>query len=63
LAEYFDRPADFKDFQAVAARASKRDLSSFFNEWIFSAKSSEFLQGNSSIGEIVQRYSEPPPKR
>jgi hypothetical protein len=38
-------------------------LSSFFNEWIFSAKSSELLQGNSSIGEIVQRYSEPPPKR
>lgn len=63
LAEYFDRPADFKDFQMVAARASQRDLSGFFNEWIFGARSSELLLGNSSIREIVQRYSEPPPKR
>ena len=62
LAEYPDRPADFKDFQRVAERVSKRDLSRYFREWIFGVESSELLQGNSSIEEIVQRYSGPPPK-
>jgi hypothetical protein len=60
LREFSDRPADFKDFQDVAARVSQRDLSCFYHEWIFGAESSKLLQGNSSIQEIVQRYREAP---
>ncbi len=62
LEEFSDRPADFEDFQDVATRVSKRDLSHFFHEWIFGVESSELLQGNSSVQEIVQRYQEAPPK-
>ncbi len=59
LAEFSDRPAGFRDFQGVAERVSKRDLSGFFNEWIFGAESSALLMGNASIQEIVERYREP----
>jgi hypothetical protein len=61
LDEFSAREADFKDFQEVAVRVSKRDLSRFFGEWIFGAQSSELLLGNSSIQEIVQRYRGAPP--
>lgn len=56
LAEFSDRPAGFGDFQGVAERVSKRELSRFFKEWIFSAESSELLMGNASVQEIVERY-------
>jgi hypothetical protein len=56
LAEFSDRPAGFGDFQGVAERVSKRELSRFFKEWIFSAESSELLTGNASVQEIVERY-------
>lgn len=63
LAEFADRPADFQDLRRVVERISKRDLSRFFNEWIFGAESSELLVGNSSVEEIVQRYREAAPKK
>lgn len=63
LTEFADRPADFQDFRRVVERISKRDLSRFFNEWIFGAESSELLVGNSSVEEIVQRYREASPKK
>jgi aminopeptidase N len=56
LAEFSDRPAGFAEFQSVAERVSKRELSRFFKEWIFGADSSELLIGNASIQEIVERY-------
>ena len=56
LAEFSDRPADFAEFQAVAERVSKRELSRFFKEWIVGAESSELLIGNASVQEIVERY-------
>ena len=58
LAEFADRPAGFADFQAVAERVSRRDLSRFFREWIFGAESSELLIGNVGLQEIVGRYRE-----
>lgn len=60
LGEFSDHPTDFKDFQDVVARVSQRDLSRFYQEWIFGAESSQLLQGNSSIQEIAQRYREAP---
>lgn len=62
LGEFAARPADFKDFQEVAARVSKCDLSLFFNEWIYGAQSSQLLLGESSIQEMVQRYRVAPAK-
>ncbi len=56
LTEFSDRPAGFVDFQSVAERVSKRELSRFFKEWIFSAESSELLTSNASVQEIVERY-------
>jgi hypothetical protein len=58
LSEFSARPADFKDFQNVVARVSKRDLSRFFSEWIYGVESSQLLMGDASIQEIVQRYRE-----
>ena len=60
MAEFSDRPAGFGDFQSVAERVSKRDLSRFFNEWIFGAESSALLLGSASTQEIVERYREAP---
>jgi len=59
LAEFSDRPAGFGDFQGMAERISKRDLSGFFKEWIFGAESSVLLMGNASVQQIVERYREP----
>jgi Peptidase family M1 domain len=56
LADFSDRPAGFGDFQGVAERVSKRELSRFFREWIFGSESSELLMGNASLQEIVERY-------
>ena len=58
MAEFSDRPAGFGDFQGVAERVSKRDLSRFFKEWFFGAESSELLIGSASPQEIVVRYLE-----
>lgn len=56
LTEFSDRPSGFAEFQSVAERVSKRELSRFFKEWIFGAESSELLIGNASVQEIVERY-------
>ena len=58
IADFFERPASFSDFQGVAESVSKRDLSRFFKEWIFGAESSDLLVGDASIQEIVERYRE-----
>jgi hypothetical protein len=58
MAEFSDRPAGFGDFQGVAERVSKRDLSRFFKEWVFGAESSELLIGSASLQEMVERYRE-----
>ena len=56
LAEFGEKPATFGDFQAVAERVARRDLTRYFKEWIFGAESSELLLGNASMQEIAERY-------
>lgn len=56
LAEYETKPADFKDFQVVAERVTKRSLKKYFDEWIYGTESSRLLMDKVSIAEIVQRY-------
>ena len=62
LTEFADRPADFQDFQRVAERVARRDLSRYFNEWIFGAESSELLAGKLTVEEMAARYREAAPK-
>ncbi|MDI6767838.1 MAG: M1 family aminopeptidase [Bacteroidota bacterium] len=56
LSEFADKPADFKDFQSVAERATKRNLKKFFDEWIYGAQSSQLLADKISVNELVKRY-------
>jgi aminopeptidase N len=56
LSEFKDKPADFKDFQQVAERVSRRNLGKYFNEWIYGAESSQLLLDKVPITEIVKRY-------
>jgi hypothetical protein len=56
LAEFGEKPADFKDFQQVAEAVSSRNLSKFFDDWIYGAASSELLLDKIVITEIVKRY-------
>jgi len=56
VSEFKDQPADFKDFQQVAERVSRRDLGKYFNEWIYGTESSQLLLDKIPITEIVKRY-------
>jgi len=56
LTEYGEKPANFKDFQEVAERVSKRNLTTFFAEWIYGVASSELLLDKVPLTEIVKRY-------
>ena len=57
LAAYADKAADFEDFKAIAESISKLDLSLFFEDWIFGTYSSELLQNERSVADIVHRYA------
>ena len=56
LAEYNDKPADFRDFQNVAQKESARDLTRFFDEWLYGVESSRLLTGALSVVEMAKRY-------
>jgi peptidase M1-like protein len=56
LSEHWDRPADFKDFQEVAERVSRRKLDKYFQEWFYTSVSSQLLVDKIPITEIVKRY-------
>ena len=56
LSEFRDQPADFKDFQRVAERVSRRDLSKYFNEWFYDATSSQLLTEKVPVTDIAKRY-------
>lgn len=56
LAEFRNKPADFKDFQQVAEQVSHRDLGMYFNDWIYGAASSQLLLDKVPVTEIIKRY-------
>jgi aminopeptidase N len=56
LAEFDEKPANFKDFQQVAEAVSGRNLSKFFDEWVYGFASSQLLLDKMAITEIVKRY-------
>jgi len=47
---------DFESFQQTAERIAGRDLSRYFQEWIFGDKSSELLRSKQPVEEILARY-------
>ncbi len=56
LAEFTDKPADFKDFQDVAEKVSRKNLTKFFDEWIYGSRSSQLLVNKEPINAITNRY-------
>lgn len=56
LSEYAESAADFKDFQRVAEKISKKKLHKFFDDWIYGAESSTLLANKVSVKEIAKRY-------
>lgn len=56
LKESSGKTADFKDFQRIFERVSKKDLSKFFAEWIYGNESSRLLVENVPIEKVAERY-------
>lgn len=56
LTESRGKQIDFHDFQRTAERVSARDLTPFFEEWIYGTESSRLLQRKLTVEEIAQRY-------
>ena len=56
FSELSDRTAGFQDFQKIAEQVSGKDLSLFFNEWIFGIKSSQYLLDKIPVKEIAKIY-------
>jgi len=56
LTDFGSAPADFVAFRRLAEQVSQRDLSRFFDEWIFGTESSRLMVGDDSIEQIVDRY-------
>ena len=48
--------ATLNDFVAVAQAVSRRDLAAFFEEWLYSARSSEYVVSDMSAADMVARY-------
>jgi aminopeptidase N len=47
---------DFRQFQRLCERVSRKSLDKFFQEWIYGSESSRLLVDRISIAEIVKRY-------
>jgi hypothetical protein len=56
LGSFSEPGADFGDFRKTAEKVSGRNLSKFFDEWIYGAESSRLLVEKVRITEIVRRY-------
>ena len=56
MTEFQDRTITFEQYQSLCERISKRNLSKYFNEWIYGAESSELLFEDLTVSEIAKRY-------
>ena len=54
--KYAATGATLDDFIAVAASVSSRDLTQFFDDWLFGARSSEYVVSEMSAADIVAVY-------
>ncbi len=56
LTEFKGRVINFQELQKLCERVARRDLRSFFQEWIYGIESSQLLIEKASIDDIVKRY-------
>ncbi len=56
LTQFPRRTIDFTEFQKLSERVAQRDLSGFFQDWIFGVESSKLLVDKVPIADIVRRY-------
>lgn len=56
MAEFQDRPITFEQYQSLCERISKRNLSRYFNEWIYGSESSRLMFEDIPISKIARRY-------
>ena len=56
MSQFADRQIDFHSFQKLAETESGKNLTKFFDEWIYGSLSSELLIKKTPIDEIVKRY-------
>jgi hypothetical protein len=57
--EFRDGGASFEAFQRIAEAESGRDLTRFFQEWIWGVESSRLLKEGASVQQIAARYAAP----
>ena len=56
LTEFQGRTISFEQYQSLCERIAKRNLSKYFNEWIYGAESSRLMLENLPVSEIAKRY-------
>jgi hypothetical protein len=54
--EHLERPATIEDLKHQLEKTLGKDLTRFFDEWFFSAKSSAYLDEATSTRQIVAKY-------
>ena len=56
LTEFTSHAIDFAEFQNLCERVANRNLQKYFQDWIYGSGSSQLLDDNTSIQDIVKRY-------
>ncbi len=54
--KYYETGATSEDFVRLAKKIARRDVELFFKEWLFTAKSSQYLIDNIPLQDILQKY-------
>jgi hypothetical protein len=54
--KYYETGATSEDFVRLAKKMAGRDLDLFFKEWLFTARSSQYLIDNIPLQDILQKY-------
>ncbi|HTK81416.1 MAG TPA: M1 family aminopeptidase [Bacteroidota bacterium] len=56
LSDFSGRTIDFAEYQQLCERVSKRDLKTYFDEWVRGSESSTLLSEKVPIADIIRRY-------
>ncbi len=54
--EFENKTIDFREFQGVAERCTKKNLQKYFDEWIYGNVSTQLLVEKKPLEEILHRY-------
>jgi hypothetical protein len=56
LTVFHGRTVTFRDFQSLCERVSHRNLTRFFNEWMYGIESSRLMLDHVPVSDIARRY-------